>query len=304
MKKYILAAAIAAISATTGMAADGNTEPNDTVLSVETVYRVVVTESPEGLNVNLKGCGEDSTYTASYSVPYESNTTIKSHQNFATPMGLYSARAKGCDDMVCILRDLHAGFTGAVGAPDAMDTQMGKSFELGIGELVAYQHNFGRSSRNAFSVGVGINWRNYRMTGMNRFDMVDDGVVVTDYPDDVVACYSRIKVFSMAFPISYYYNSPVRMLGKSTLAFKLSGILNYNSHASMQTRYDLADGTKVKENYDKIGQHKFSIDVRLSVRIAPGVGLYFTYSPYHVLKSSHGSPQFSTISTGISIGGL
>ncbi|MDE6317556.1 MAG: hypothetical protein K2L73_04060 [Muribaculaceae bacterium] len=301
MKKYILAAAFAIMSATAVMAADDNKEPNDTVLNVDTVYRVVVTESPAGLNVELNGTGADSTYTASYNVPYENNTTIKSHQNFTMPFGLRSASRQLTIGMV---RDLHFGFTGAVGAPDAMDTQMGKSFEIGIGELIFFENCFGPSKRNALSVGMGINWRNYRMTGMNRFDMADDGVVVTDYPEDVIARYSRIKVFSLTFPVSYAYNSPIKAIGKSTLGFKVSGILNYNSHASMLTRYDLADGTKVKENYDRIGQRKFSIDIRLAVRIAPAVNLYFSYSPYNVLKSGHGSPQFNTISTGVSIGCL
>lgn len=299
MKKYILAAAFAIMSATAVMAADDNTEPNDTVLNVDTVYRVVVTESPAGLNVELNGTGADSTYTASYNVPYESNTTIKSHQNFTMP---FSLRAANSRSSVVLGLNPHFGFTGAVGAPAGMDTQMGKSFEIGLGEIIGFQYCLGAHNQNILSVGMGVNWRNYRMTGMSRFDMDNGAVVVTDYPEDVNARFSRIKVFSLTFPISYSYTTPIKAIGKTNLGFRLSGILNYNSHASMLTRYDLADGTKVKENYDRIGQNKFSIDFRLSVHIADYVNLYFTYSPYNVLKSGNGSPQFNTISTGISFG--
>lgn len=301
MKRYILAASFALLTAVAGYSSESNSEPVDTVLCVNNVSNVVVTESHAGLSVDISGAEADSTYTTTYEVIYDGNAIIKSHQNFSMPFALQASKS---DLVIGLVRDLHFGFTGAVDAPAAMDTQMGKSFEIGIGELLFFEHSFGPSRRNAVSLGMGINWRNYRMTGMNRFDMVDGAVAVTGYPDDVEARYSRIKVFSLAFPVSYAYTTPVKAIGKTNLGFKLSGILNYNSHASMLTRYDLADGTKVKENYDRIGQRKFSIDIRLAVHIAPAVNLYFTYSPYNVLKRGCGSLQFNTISTGISIGCL
>ena len=72
----------------------------------------------------------------------------------------------------------------------------------------------------------------------------------------------------------------------------------------MLTKYELADGTKVKENYDHIGHQKFSIDMMLSVQVAPSINLYFKYTPYNLFKSGSGSPEFQTISTGIAIGGF
>ena len=62
------------------------------------------------------------------------------------------------------------------------------------------------------------------------------------------------------------------------------------------------DGDKVKENYDRIGHRKFSIDLQLGVQVACGVCLYVKYSPYEFFKSSITSPKFQTISTGISFG--
>lgn len=304
MKNYILAASIAlmsacGISAATIVDDDTTTQPVDTVLCVKNANCVVITENPGGVSVDVKGIESDSTFQTSYSLPYEANSVIKSRQSFAMPLGL---KVNRCNDMIGSIQGLHFGFTGAVDAPAAMNTQMGKSFEIGIDNLLFYAHRFGPSNRNVVQVGMGINWRNYRMTGENRFDLVDGITVITGYPEDTEGKFSRIKVFSLTFPISYTYYSPVKALGNSHLGFKLAAILNWNSHASMLTQYELADGTKVKENYDRIGQRKFSIDVMLGVQVAPAIGLYFKYSPYDLFKSDTASPKFRTISTGITIG--
>ncbi len=50
------------------------------------------------------------------------------------------------------------------------------------------------------------------------------------------------------------------------------------------------------------GNRKFSIDLQLGVQLAPGIGLYFKYSPYDLFKADTSSPKFRTISTGITVG--
>lgn len=301
--KYTLTAAIAAMTATAASAAtdtpDTITQPVDTVLSVKNANSVVITENPNGVSVDVKGLENDSDFHTTYTLPYDNNSVIKSRQSFVMPFGL---RVNQCDDMVVMLQGLHFGFTGAVNAPAEMNTQMGKSFEIGIDNLILYAHKFGPSGRNMVRVGMGINWRNYRMTGENRFDMADGNAVITGYPEGADGKFSRIKVFSLSFPVAYTYISPVKALGNSHLGFKAAAFFNWNSHASMLTKYELADGTKVKENYDRIGHRKFSIDFMVAVQVAPEISLYFKYSPYDLFKSNTASPKFQTISTGISFG--
>lgn len=303
INKYMLAASIALATSLSAAALPSNpdnvTEPVDTVLCVKNADCVIITENANGVSVDVKGIEKDSDFQTSYTLPYDKNSIIKSHQSFAMP---FSLRVNQCNDLVAMINGLHFGFTGAVDGPDAMNTQMGKSFEIGIDNIIMYAHKFGASKRNAISVGMGVNWRNYRMTGENRFDMVDGRAVVTEYPEGADGKFSRIKVFSLSFPVAYTYISPVKALGKSQLGFKFATFFNWNSHASMLTKYELADGTKVKENYDRIGQHKFSIDFMVAVQVAPAISIYCKYSPYDVLKSSHSSLKFQTISTGISLG--
>lgn len=305
MKKYILTLSLAVVAAVAATASDNkenNIVPVDTMLSVKNADNVIITESAEGVRVDIKGLESDSEFQNSYVLPYEANTIIKSHQKFTMPFSLVSSRT---NNMVGIVQGVHFGFTGAVGAPSEMDTQMGKSFEIGIDNILFYRYQFGVSKRNAVQVGVSVNWRNYRMTGENRFAMNDDGIVsIAGYPEGIDGKFSRIKAFSLSFPVSYAYRSPIKAIGNANLGFKLSAIFNWNSHASMLTKYELADGTKVKENYDRIGHQKFSIDMMLNVQVAPSVSLYFKYSPYDFFKSGNGSPEFQTISTGIAIGCL
>lgn len=278
----------------------GNVEPCDTVLNLKNAQKVIVTENSDGVNVEIKGLNDDAEFQTSCNIPYDKNSVIKTHQSYTMPMSLYMSINQ---DIIGLMQGLHFGFVGDVDAPAAMDTQMGKSFEIGIDNIIFYGYRFGSTHhRNMISVGMGVNWRNYRMTGMNRFDMDGDNAVITGYPEGADPKYSRIKAFSLSFPVSYTYYSPVRMLAKGCLAFKLSAILNWNSHASMLTGYELTDGTKVKENYDKIGQRKFTVDLQLGVQVAPAVGLYVKYTPMDFFKSSTASPKFQTISTGITLG--
>jgi len=301
MKKYICALAAAVISSAAAFAACGNdvSEPVDTVLHVKNASAVVITENASGVSVDVKGLENDEAFHTTCDIPYEKDGVIKTHQSFSMPLSLMLSRSQ---DVIGMFQGLHFGFTGAVDAPSEMNTQMGKSFEIGIDNLIFYGHQFGPSGRSMIQVGMGINWRNYRMTGDNRFDMSDGNVIITGYPEDTEGNFSRVKVFSLTFPIAYSYRTPVKALGKSHLGFKLAAMLNWNSHASMLTQYLIEDGTKVKENHDRIGHRKFSVDVQLGVQVAPAVCLYVKYTPFDLFKSGTSSPKFHTISTGVSLG--
>lgn len=305
MKRYFLAAGICLAAMTEMTAApaanplDDNTEATDTVLNIKNVETVVITESANGVRLDAKGIDDDPQFQTTCDIPYDKDAVIKTHQSFKMPICLSIDRM---NNMISFISGIHFGFTGATGAPAVMDTQMGKSFEIGIDKLIFYGYRFPESHRNMIVVGMGINWRNYRMTGEHRFDMVDGQAVVTDYPEGTDGKFSRIKEFSLCFPIEYWYRSPLKVIGKSSLAFKVSAILNWNSHASMLTQYNLADGTKVKENYDRIGQRKFTVDLQLGVMVAPSVSLYFKYTPFDFFKDGASTLKFQTISTGISLG--
>lgn len=298
MKKYILAA-IAAVASAACFAQSQATEPADTILAVKNADKVIITENASGVDVNISGLAGDPDFHTTSHIGYADNGVVKSSQNFAMPLGVISSSES---NYIGAPSGLHFGFCGAVDAPDAMNTQMGKSFEVGIDEILFYGRFLDKAHHHYITVGVGVNWRNYRMTGENRFVVNEGNVSVEGYPEGVDGKFSRIKMFSLGFPVMYHYDSPIKGIGNSHLGFQIGAVLNWNSHASMLTQWEQPDGTKVKEKTDRVGQRKFTVDLKFAVRLAPAVGIYFKYCPMDMFKSSTSSPRFQTISTGLIVG--
>lgn len=317
MKKiYMMAALLAAFSASASMpdiliGGSFNTSdpvPIDTVLSVANASRVVVTENPSGVKLEIRGTENDSLFQSSYELDYQSNAVVKSTQAFEMPYYKWKQRHQNNIDLL-MFNGLHAGFCGTVDSREPVDVAMAKSFELGIDELISFRVNT-NNRQNFFSVGLGINWRNYRMTGRSRFIPVDGGVGVGAYPDDAEGRFSRLKIFSLSFPVTYGFKTRVKMIGRETLNFKIGAILNWNSYGSLRTawrEFDVAESSRetVKtdaEQFSKhIGHRKFTVDILAAVQIAPQTGLYVKYSPMSLLEKGKG-PDFQTISTGIYFG--
>ncbi len=285
-----LAMAFAALTAAADI-----TQPADTVISLNNVTKAVITENANGLTLDIDGVSGDENYHQTYSTPYGENVTVTSRQLDTMPLSLWRERQQ--DDVV-VFNGLHFGFVDAVDAPASMPTQMGKSFEIGIENIIAYvRYSADRSW--SFSVGCGVDWRNYRMTADTRF-VINDGVVSTgDYPEGTEGRFSRIKVFSLGFPILGQHRFNARMIGGERLAIKLGAVLNWNSHGSLLSEWTEVDGTKAKYTTNHIGQRKFSVDILGSVRVAPMTSIYVKYSPMNLFDKGRG-PEFTTFSTGLS----
>ncbi len=301
MKKIILAAA--GCMATWALSAQTVEEP-DTVLNVENVTKVIVTESPAGLGLNIYGKEGDDDYQVSFRQDYGDGLRVKTHQEFDNPKllktGILGRRDRYPYIDVVMFRMVNFGFVEAEGAPAVMEVSMGKSYEIGMSNLISVEYNF--SSGNLFGVGFGLNWTNYRMTGNNCFVKADGNVAVGQYPDDVEGRFSRLKIFSMRFPVYYiHYFRGVKLIGGSNLGVRLEASFNYNSHGSLKTAWVDADGRDATYKTNSIGQRKFTVDFTATLKILPWVGLYARYSPMEVLADGRG-PSFRTFTTGICLG--
>ena len=77
--------------------------------------------------------------------------------------------------------DFHIGFVQAIDAPKAMDIDMGSSIEVGFTPLTYRWYT--RNRKQYFSMGLGVNWRNFRMTGRSRFDKdTNANLIISPYP--------------------------------------------------------------------------------------------------------------------------
>jgi hypothetical protein len=139
---------------------------------------------------------------------------------------------------------------------------------------------------------VGVNWKNFRMTGRTRFIKDGDNIMLGGYPDGADIEFSRLKVFSWIVPLTVTYRIDRNM------RFTFGPVINFNTYASLKTRYKV-DGEKHKDFSKHLKHASTTVDLLARLRYR-GLGVYVKYSPCNVLKSDWG-PQFSGLSTGISI---
>jgi len=169
---------------------------------------------------------------------------------------------------------------------------VGSSWE--IMWTIAEIEKYGYGKHNGFSIGFGINWRNFRMDGRSKFVKLDDGTITEEglpagYDND----FSRIKVFSLTIPVMWKYRT-------KSVTFGLGPVLNINTYASIKNRYWDADGEKHKQIFKKIHQRPITVDIMAEVSFHNWFSIYGKFSPMTILNSTYANDvNFQPVSFGI-----
>lgn len=192
------------------------------------------------------------------------------------------------------------GFTDALNAPSGMDVNMGRSFNFCIEDMIAVRMHPWKTG--TLSLGVGIDVRNYRMTGDMRFveDVATKQIGIEGYPEGAIPNFSKIRTNSATFNLKYIQN-----LGRGfRLAFgpELSVIGHRSSQHKIVTKYEDAQGEQ-KEKYKNIKTNKVGMNLVGVLNYKNLLGVYAKYSPSKVLNPTFG-PEFNTLSVGIMLMGL
>ena len=185
----------------------------------------------------------------------------------------------------------HLGFglVSPTNVSSGMDFPFGKSWEIFFTPIV-FELYMNKAKGDLISLGVGFDWRNYRMTNDVRFIKNDDGTVVLgSYPEGSSPKFSRVKVFSLNFPLIYEHKFNRKW------GLGIGPVFNLNTYGSIKTRFT-KDGDKHKFLDKHIGQRKFTIDAMFILE-NPIVDLYLKYSPMDVLKGN--DLEFQSMSVGI-----
>lgn len=184
--------------------------------------------------------------------------------------------------------NLFIGFNSAPGLSHAADLHPFSSWELWW--LIADCGILPWDSHHKFSVGFGVDWRNYRIKGDTRFAKLDDGTIgLSPYPEGASPKFSRLKVFSLTVPFRYHFIS--RYFG-----FSLGPVLNLNTYSSLKTRWKV-DGHKVKDTQKDLHVKPVTVDLMVTID-SPGANFYFKYSPCNLIKDGYGL-KFKTLSFGV-----
>ena len=285
--------AVTLLTATGGYAESRDSLKVESVMSVENPERVTITESGNRFLVEINGKKDNPGFRYAREVeisPSDVSVTKERIGNwdFNIPFRKRTSEKRHKRNEF-VLKDFKIGLSCVQGAPENMDVSMGSSWEVTTPTLGWQCYPW--ATETSLSIGVACSWRNYRMTGKQRF-IKDAGsdMYIGSYPEGADIQFSRIKVFSWAVPVMLTHET------KNNFNFSLGAIVNFNTHASLKTRYKL-DGQEFKLTDSNIHQTPVTIDIQASIGYKT-IGFYVKYSPCKILDTAYG-PEFSALSVGL-----
>ena len=290
MKKLMISMALAALTLAAGA------QENDTVVIYNPKKVTIVTgDSLQRIIVSGKEGDDKFTYQNTIRLVdsnYVSTTRIGRDRWELIPsvkVGKKKDDTEGRTYDNAISAHFGIGFTAPTKADARTDFSTFKSWEI-FATIVQWDHYFERRHRNSVSLGFGIDWKNYRMTGDTRFVKAPDGNVALDtYPLQGSPDFSRIKVFSLTANLGFTHSFD------KDFWIGFGPVVNFNVYGSMLTEYSMY-GSDIERLEKNIRQRPVTIDWMLRLGIM-GVPFYLKYSGDNVLKD--GGVKFRSLSFGL-----
>lgn len=261
---------------------------------------VVIVENDSILHLDV--IGESGVSSYSYSKKVSSNSSTETIEEKDWSLGfLYGihrkekskARSKVRSKVGYSGASFSLGLVSAVSASSDINVDMSKSIEIASEPFLSTTYFLGAGWHHGLTIGFGFGWKNFRMTGTNRFYMNGEQLLVGPYPTEATSTkFSRIKIFSWRIPLEYEYRS--RLFG-----FGIGPVVNFNTYGSIKTRYYTNAG-KQKDLTKHINQVPVTVDLKARIDVKGLMGFYVKYSPCHVIKSDFG-PSFNSWTFGIEL---
>lgn len=289
-----------------------NNNSKDTVIIVKKPNEVKITDGKGYLQIEISGKEENENYSYSLKRGYsgENTSVIKENWEFNIPfvnnnkeenidtatssINTYHKRAKFSFN---ILDDLQfgMGLVTATSQANGMNVKMGNAgFEFILNNLASWKYKPAKGT--SLTLGFGLDWRNYRMKGENRFVKEDNKIKINKYPEGADINFSRLKIFSMTLELM------LRQKLFDNVYIGAGGVANFNTHGSLKTRYSVGKGKEkegFKETSSSIHQEVVTFDLKGEISIKPLI-FYVKYSPTNVMDTNY-APEFKSLSTGIII---
>ena len=240
----------------------------DTTIVVNNAKKVTIEKKRNSMAVKVEGTEENPDYFYSLRMEVDSTAAVIIEEKNADwdiniPFINKNSKTKKHHGNLCV-GGFGFGVVSSMDTPKGMDVDMGASYELSLDHLLRFNYNI--LPTTSVSMGFGMTWRNYRMTGRTRFIKEGDKLVLGAYPEGADIKFSRLKVFSLTVPFMINQS-----LGR-TMVLSVGPVVNFNTHASLKTRYTL-NGEKVKETDNKIHQNRMTIDLMAKLCFK-SLGLY------------------------------
>lgn len=294
MKKILLLALTLQAAILTGYAGTQQETGKDTIIVIRNPEKVVIEKGESHYGVEIEGREGEPDFHYSHKMEVTPNSSVITKEqragwDFNIPF-LSKKKKKRYDDEF-LVGGFGFGLVNAMEAADGMNVDMGASYELMMAHLMGWKY-YPWHTGTSFSIGVGFTWRNYRMTGKSCFTKENENLVIGNYPEGADIKFSRLKVFSLTVPLMF------NQVIYRQISFSVGPVINFNTHASLKTRYKL-DDRKIKLTDDNIHQNRVTVDLMAQLNFN-SIGFYFKYSPSNVLNTEYG-PKFKSMSTGITL---
>ena len=264
----------------------------DTTIVVNNAKKVTIEKRNSSMSVKVEGTAENPAYF--YSQQMEVDTTaaiITREKNADWDFTIPFANKKNKPRKYYMTNDITSlgiGMVNVINAPDNLNIDMGASYEFSVDNLLKCCYNL--IPTTSVSLGIGLNWKNYRMTGCTRFVKEGNNLFLDNYPEGADIKFSRLKIFSFTVPLLIH-----QAIGRKA-ALSLGPVVNINTYGSLKTRYVLND-ERIKEKSKDINQNSATIDFMAKIHLGE-IGFYAKYSPTSVLNPDFG-PKFNSYSAGI-----
>ena len=264
----------------------------DTTIVVNNAKKITIEKSHNSMAVKVEGTADNPVFFYSQTMEVDSSAAVIATEknadwDFTIPFVGKNNKSRRYY-MTESLTSIGIGMVNVVNAPDDLNVDMGASYELSVDNLLKFRYNL--LPVTSVSLGAGVSWRNYRMTGHTRFVKEGNNITLDSYPEGADIKFSRLKIFSITVP--FMINQAI---GRKA-ALSVGPVVNINTYGSLKTRYVLND-EKIKEQSKNIRQNSATIDFMAKLRLGE-IGVYAKYSPSHVLNTAFG-PEFNSFSAGV-----
>lgn len=264
---------------------------SDTVTVIEQPSQVIITETPNGVKVNVVGSKDDKASNYYYSVEHAANDKVTTKQSKDWDVR-YPFSDKDSTSHWSVVTD---GFYMGAGISHSLD-YINNSFEIGLLNIVGL--NYDSHHGQQISLGVGIHHKSYsfkRPFMLERNDSI--GIIeIGRYPDGVREKHrsSNLNQWALQFPLMF------RQKIHKSLALKVGGIMKWNFKTHVNNHFEI-DNTEYDITVKGIKQRKVTFDAIFGLTFGES-GFYCRYSPNEVLKKGCGPVIKDNWSLGICIG--
>ena len=284
MKKTILI-----IAAMLGMAQVCNAT-NDTVTVIENPSQVIITETPNGVKVNVQGSKDDNSANYSYTVEHQANDKVTTSQESDWEIRYPFSKSESTSHWAIVMDGFYMG-----GGIHHSWEMINNSFEIGLLNFAAV--NYDSHHGQNISLGVGIHHKSFSLKRPNMLvrDEMTSVVSPMFYPDgaELKDRSSNLNIWALQFPLMF------RQKIYKSFGIRLGGIMNWNYLAQVNNHYKIG-----KSDYHitekGLKQNKITFDLIGGLSLGQ-IGIYCRYSPNEVFKKGYGPEIKNTWTLGGSI---